>query len=76
MDSVQNSKAIGAWKRQPDIVNLEGQRDKIQKQLDKILASPYTESAEKQANTLYSEIAALNKKIGTKKSKAKKSTQD
>lgn len=68
-NSIDNSKALAAWKRQPEINGLIADRDKLQKQLDKILASPFSEAAEKQANSLYEQIAGLNKKIGSKASR-------
>jgi hypothetical protein len=68
-DSIQNRSAMSAWRRQPEINNLIGEREKLQKQLDKILAGPFSEAAEKLANTLYQQIAGLNKKIGSKASR-------
>jgi hypothetical protein len=71
-NSIDNSKALAAWKRQPEINSLIADRDKLQKQLDKVLAGPFSETAEQQASGLYDQIAALNKKIGTKTSRANK----
>jgi hypothetical protein len=71
--SIDNSKALAAWKRQPEINGLIADRDKLQKQFDKILATPgFSAQAEKEATSLYEQIAALNKKIGTKTSRANK----
>lgn len=71
-NSTDNRKAMAAWSRQPEINTLIAERDKLQKQLDKVLAGAFSEAAEKQADGLYNQIAALNKRIGTKQSKAKR----
>lgn len=71
-DSTQNRSAIDAWKRQPELNRDIAERDRLQKQLEKVLSGPYSESAEKQANELYGQIAAMNKTIGTKQSRSKK----
>ena len=70
--STDNRSAMAAWKRQPEINNLILERDRFQKQLDEILAGEFSEAAETQANSLYEQIAGLNKRIGTKTSRANK----
>jgi hypothetical protein len=71
-DSITNHKAIAAWKRQPDIDALAAERDTLQKQLDKVLAGPFSTKAKAEADTLLSDISKLNKTIGSKTSRPKK----
>ena len=59
-NSIENSKAIEAWKRQPEINTFMAKRDDLQKQLDKILDGKFIDASEKQAQALYDQIASLN----------------
>jgi len=59
-NSIENSKAIEAWKRQPEINTFMVKRDDLQKQLDKILDGKFIDASEKQAQALYDQIASLN----------------
>jgi len=68
-NSTNNRSALAAWKRQPLVNELISERDKLQKQLDEVLAGAYSKEAETEAESLYGQIAVLNKKIGTKASR-------